>query len=259
MVERSIGIRGSLPVETITELAVAAETAGLHALWLNVTPRSEALAKAAAAQAATSRLRVGLGVIPVDREPATEIAAQAVRLGLDPARVLLGIGSGRAAHPVALIRDAIVALRDGGALPIAVGALGPRMRQLGAELGDAIVYNWLTPEAAASAAEDAAREAAAVGRPHPRTVLYLRTIVDPAARDALVEEAARYESFPGYAAHFARNGYRALDASLAAVDGLRIADGLAAYGETMDEIVIRAITVDDSAAAIRRVIEATAG
>ena len=259
MVERSIGVRGSLPTEVVTELAVAAESAGLHALWLNVTPRSEALAKAAAAQAATERLRIGLGVVPIDREPAGDVAVEAVRLGLDPARVLLGIGSGGAAHPVELVRAGIGVLRERCELPIAVGALGPRMRRLATELGDAVVYNWLTPEAARAVAADAVRDAADAGRPRPRTVLYLRTIVDPAARGALAEEAARYESFGGYAAHFERSGYRALDASLAAVDGLGVPDGIAPYDDDVDEIVIRAITTDDSAASIRRVIEATAG
>jgi len=259
VVLRSIGVRGALPTATIVELAAAAEAAGLAALWLNVASGAETLERAAAAQAATRRLGIGLGVVPVDREPAPTLAAEAVRLGLDPRRVTLGIGSGGASRPLSLLRDAIAGLRDGCELPIAVGALGPRMRRLGAELADGIVYNWLTPAAARAVREDAERDAAAAGRARPRTVLYLRTIVDREAVPALAEEAARYEGFGGYRAHFERNGYRALAAALDVSDGTPVAGATAAYGEAMDEIVHRAITADDSPSAILRVLDAVAG
>ena len=72
----SIGLAGGVPVQAIVETATAAERAGLRALWLNETPGVDALAGLAAA-AATERLLLGVGVVPLDRFPAAVLAAAA--------------------------------------------------------------------------------------------------------------------------------------------------------------------------------------
>jgi hypothetical protein len=73
---------------------------------------------------------------------------------------------------------------------------------------------------------------------------------------ALEQEAARYEGYPNYAANFARLGHGALDATIRGVDGAALASGIEAYAGAVDELVLRAITADDSAAAIRRLVDA---
>ncbi|MET0783994.1 MAG: LLM class flavin-dependent oxidoreductase, partial [Leifsonia flava] len=78
----SLGLAGVLDRAAIRELAVAAEAAGLHALWLNDTPDGEALAGLAAAAEVTDRLVLATGVIPFDRWPASVIAERVRDLSL---------------------------------------------------------------------------------------------------------------------------------------------------------------------------------
>ncbi len=200
----------------------------------------------------------GSGVVPVDQVSTAALAAEVEELGLPADRFLLGIGSGGAPHPVPLLRLAVDELKASCSVPIAVGALGPRVRRLAAEAADGIVLSWLTPEAARQARTDASAAAAEVARAAPRLVLYARTAVVAAARGALEEEAARYESYPAYRAHFERSGYRAMDAVIYATSPEDLGARISQYDEAVDELVARAITTDDSVAGIRAVVDAIA-
>ncbi|QEO10760.1 LLM class flavin-dependent oxidoreductase [Protaetiibacter larvae] len=252
----SLGLPGSLPLHTIREAAVAAESAGLHALWLNDTPGGDSLAGLAAAAGVTTGLQLATGVIPLDRLTASEIAGRVIELGLPRERLTLGVGSGAARHPVPLVAAGIVELEALLNVRVVLGALGPRMRRLGAERAHGLLLSWLTPETAAVARAEATAAAIEQGRRTvPRVVLYARTITEPAARPALETESARYESYPSYAANFARLGHGALAATIGAEPG-SLADGITAYAGAVDELVLRAITGDDSAAAIRRFVDA---
>lgn len=257
MSRHSLGIPGATPLAAVEELAAATEKAGLHALWLNVTPGADVLAKTAAAIAATRRLHVGLGVIPVDQQEPVAIAAEANRLDLPADRVTLGIGAGREPRPVPLLRSAIGTLRARTDIPIAVGALGPRARQLAAELADGLVFNWVTPRIAAVCAADAERDAARADRPTPHRIVYVRTVVDPAALPSLIAEAERYEAYPSYAAAFSRNGHRAIEAALQVTDARHLGERVQGYS-SMDEIVFRAIGPDDSVGSILHVLDVVA-
>ena len=79
----SIGVAGALGPAAIASIAVAVEAAGFHALWVNDTPGADSLAAIGAAAAATDRLVLATGVVPVDRRPAAEILAAARDLGAD--------------------------------------------------------------------------------------------------------------------------------------------------------------------------------
>ena len=75
------------------------------------------------------------------------------------------------------------------------------MRRLAAADADGVLLTWLTPAAAreqAAEARDAASDA--------RVVLYVRTAFDPAARQRMDVETARYSAIPSYAANFIRQG-----------------------------------------------------
>ena len=205
----SIGIAGSLPADTVRRIAPVVEAAGYRALWINDTPNGDALAGLAAAAEVTSTLGLATGVVALDRRSGAEIAARVRDLPRD--RVRIGIGSGGARHGLALIETAIGELRAGCDAPILVGALGPKTRALAAQVADGILFTWLTPAAAAQAMAQLRRDAE---RRAVEGVLYARTIATPVARPALEAEAARYASYPQYAANFARLGIDPLDTTI---------------------------------------------
>ncbi|QEO14803.1 LLM class flavin-dependent oxidoreductase [Agromyces intestinalis] len=247
----SLGLAGTTDVSLLRALAPRLERLGFRALWLNDVPRGDALAGLRAVAETTSRLGLATGVIPLDRRPADTLDLA----GLAVDRLVLGVGSGGARHPVALVREGIATLRERTDAPIVVGALGPRMRRLAATDGDGAVLTWLTAPAAAAAARELQADAAASARPaaqHPvRAVLYARTAVDDAARSELEAEAARYASYPNYAANFARLGIRAIDATVTDPPGLHDLD-------VVDEVVLRAITPNGTLAELEAFAERAA-
>ncbi|KRC61229.1 hypothetical protein ASE14_09950 [Agromyces sp. Root81] len=226
-------------------LAPRIERLGFHALWLNDVPGGDSLAGLRAAAGATSSLRLATGVIPLDRRPVDTLDLS----GLPQERTSVGIGSGRTAHPLALVEQGVARLRERSDAEIVVGALGPRMRRLAAEQADGALLNWLTPHTAAAATAELHETA---GDRPVRSVLYVRTVAEAAARAALDAEVERYEHVPTYAANFARLGIRPIDAT---IDGAR---DLAAYESTVDEIVLRAITPSGSRAELERFVDDTA-
>ncbi len=229
----SLGVAGALGPDAIARIAAAVEAAGFHALWVNDTPGGDSLAALAAAARTTERLVLATGVIPVDRRPADEILRGLADLPAE--RVVLGIGSGAArAGALALVRDAVARLREGGPSPILVGALGPRMRELAAADADGPLLSWLTPAIAAEQAAEAHGMA-----PGTHAALYVRTALDPAADDALARESAAYASYPRYAANFARLGIAVGDTVL---DAASVKARLPEYRAAVDEVVLRAIT-----------------
>ncbi|MRG59310.1 LLM class flavin-dependent oxidoreductase [Agromyces sp. CFH 90414] len=245
----SIGITGRVPEADVRALAPRVEALGFDALWVNDVPHGDSLAALRAAASVTSSLRLATGVVPLDRRPVASLEFA----GLPADRLTLGIGSGGAERPLALVREGLDELRTRTDAAIVVGALGPRMRRLAAERADGLLLNWLTPAAATEAMADLRRDAGTVrsGARRPRGILYVRTIADQAARPALEEEAARYAAVPAYAANFERQGVAAIDATLAT------ADGLAAY-DVVDELVLRAITPTGSLAELQRFVETVA-
>ncbi|GAA1508518.1 alkanesulfonate monooxygenase SsuD/methylene tetrahydromethanopterin reductase-like flavin-dependent oxidoreductase (luciferase family) [Agromyces terreus] len=254
----SIGLMGTTPADVLRRLAPRVEQLGFGALWLNDVPGGDSLTGLRATAEVTGSLRLATGVIPVDRRPAASLDLS----GLPPARTSLGIGSGAAAKPLGLVRDAVRALRERTSAEIVVGALGPRMRRMAAEESDGVLLNWLTPDAAGIAMRELDADAAAALRSGVRGVLYIRTIIEPAARAQLETEASKYGSFPSYAANFARLGFEAIDAT---IDD---AEGLAAYlrepagvdGERApDEIVLRAITPNSTLRELESFVEHAAG
>src|SRR5690606_21453834 len=154
-----------------------AEAAGLAELWLWEDCFLESgVASAAAVLAWTSRLRVGLGLLPVPLRNVALTAMEAATLErLFPGRLRLGVGHGvqewmaqagaRVESPMTLLREYVSALRrllageevttrgryvalDRVALdwppsppppPLLVGAVGPRTLRLAGELADGTI------------------------------------------------------------------------------------------------------------------------
>jgi alkanesulfonate monooxygenase SsuD/methylene tetrahydromethanopterin reductase-like flavin-dependent oxidoreductase (luciferase family) len=241
----SMGVAGTLGPDAIAEIAVAAEHAGLHALWVNDTPGGDSLAALRAAAAVTTRIGLATGVIPLDRHTPDEILAAAAEL--PAARLTLGVGSGQASGPVLdRVRASVARLKAGTSARVVVGALGPKMRALAAEAADGPLLSWLTPELAATQAAQAHAVA-----PTAHVALYVRTALEDGGMPRLRAETDRYARFPKYAANFARLQIAASATVISPAD----ADLVTAYRAAVDEVVLRAITESDDVDAYVRFAE----
>lgn len=174
----------TFPPEQLRPLAQAVEAAGLDELWVwEDCFKESGIASAAAALAWTSRVRVGIGLLPV---PLRNVAVTAMELAqlerMFPGRLIAGVGHGvqdwmdqvsvRVASPLTLLREHTEALRrllagervtvagryvrlTDVALdwppvtppPLMVGGSGPKSLALAAELGDGnLLTNALTDD-----------------------------------------------------------------------------------------------------------------
>jgi len=257
---RGFGVAGALDRKVIETLATEAEATGYAMFWLNDTPDGDGLAGLTRVATLTDSIRLGVGVIPVDRVAPAEIARRVASLGLPAARLTLGIGSGSAPGGLGRVRAAVVELREllDPMVTLAVGALGPKMTALGGEVADAVLLNWLTPDGARVAAGWVAEGAGRAGRPVPHVAAYVRVALGPAGGTRLRAESDRYAGYPSYAAHFARLGTAAFETAIAASDAIEVAAGLARYDGLADEVVIRAIAGGDNAVDYQTVLRAAA-
>ena len=211
------------------EVAHAAEAAGLDELWLwEDVYRQSAVAQAGALLAATRRLRVGLGVLPV---PLRNVVLTAMDVStlveMFPGRVVPGIGHGvqswmeeigvRAASPLSLLREHGTALRSllhGEAVtcagryvtlddarlvwppadppPLYVAGHGPRTLLVAGEVGDGVMLQLgVLPADVEEKVATARQGRAAAGRSEPLDVV-VYVGVDAALRSAGPEATAAH-------------------------------------------------------------------
>ena len=93
-------------------LAARCEHLGYHSLWSNDEPAASGLETLAHFAAAAPRLELGVGVLPLDRHQPARIATEIDRLGIDPARLWIGIGSGQLRPQIDPLRRAVAELRE---------------------------------------------------------------------------------------------------------------------------------------------------
>lgn len=254
---RGFGIAANVDHEVMKQVARAAEAAGFSSFWVNDTPGNDGLAGLAAAASVTSTINLGVGVIPLERRPATEIAGDVKRLDLPQDRLLLGIGSSSRKGGLAKIHDGADTLHDELTCKVIIAALGPNMCAMAGTAGDGVLFNWLLPawvDKSRTLVEDAAKEA---GKPEPLIASYVRAALLPAAGERLKSEAGRYTGVPSYAAHFERQGVPAEQTAVFGEDAATLQSQIAEYESRLDETVIRAITATDSADDILVLLEAT--
>lgn len=212
-----------VPPEQLRGVAVAADAAGLDELWLwEDCFWGGAVPACAAALAWTTRLRVGIGVLPAPlRSVATAAMDAAMLHRLFPDRVIIGVGHGlqswmrqngvAADSPMTLLREYLAALRallagervtaDGryahlddvalewppaAAPPVLAGAIGPRTLRLSGEAADGtILVAGTGPDGVRRARELIAEGQAAGGRGGAhRLVVYLEADGRDAAHTA---------------------------------------------------------------------------
>jgi alkanesulfonate monooxygenase SsuD/methylene tetrahydromethanopterin reductase-like flavin-dependent oxidoreductase (luciferase family) len=247
---RALGIDAGLDPGLARELAARCQGLGYHSLWSNDDPGGPGLETLAHFAAGAPGLELGVGVLPLQRyEPAT-IAADVERLGLDPARLWLGIGSGTLRPQIDPLRRAVEGLRE--LLPearVVVAAMRPRLCRLGGEIADGVLLNWMLPDGAARAREWVREAAAEAGRAPPVVASYVRVAVGPGAQDRLNAMESRYRTLtPGQVAHF-----EALDVPLgtvgvAAPEAAEVRTRLARYEPALDLTIARVLAEPDAAA-----------
>lgn len=235
---------GTAP-EIIQASAREAETLGYTSFWVNHPGSADGLAALAAGAAQTRRIELGIGVIPLHTRGPDSIAEGVKRQALPVVRLLLGVGS---ANPGALrrVREGVTTLRARLPVRLVAAALGPQMCRLGGEIADAVLLNWLTPAHARRSAEWVAAGAAAAGRPRPKLFAYVRTALGSLAREKLLAEGARYAGIPAYAASFARMGAAPVDTAIVARTPEDIPRALEQWEGAVDEVVLRAITGEET-------------
>lgn len=254
---RGFGVSALITPDFVQPLAQAAELEGFSTFWVNDVPGGNGLEQLARAQAVTSRMLLGVGVLPVDRWSCDTIIREIDRLRLDPERLVLGVGSGaRAVGALEATAAASLGLKAAGMPHVLVGALGPAMCELAGRDSDGVILNWLVPQAAPAMIQLVQAGAQAGGRTDPTFVAYVRTACHPAANEALRHEADSYQNYPAYARHFARMGVHAIDTI---INGMReeISARFYAFPIEVDEVVARAIAQDDSLAGYLAVLSAS--
>ena len=224
---------------------VRAEADGFSSAWnVHFSRGVDALAVLAAAGTRTSRIGLGVGIVPTyPRHPLALAQQAATTQALSGGRLTLGVGVSHrpviedlhgiayqrpAAHMreylsvlVPLLRDGSVRYRgefyrvDGGfvvpgtsPVPVLVGALSPLMVQVAGELADGVV-TWLAGPRSLSEQIIPRLQAAAGGGPAPRVVAALPVAVcadADLARRAADEVLSRYAGLEIYHRQFEREG-----------------------------------------------------
>jgi alkanesulfonate monooxygenase SsuD/methylene tetrahydromethanopterin reductase-like flavin-dependent oxidoreductase (luciferase family) len=177
--------RRNTPDENLCDcvrLVPLAERLGFESIWMSQVVDSEDAATALSAYAAvTSRVRLGVAVIPIHlRHPVSTIQMAATLDELSGGRFRLGLGAGseltvewilglKPGPPLAAMREYAGIVREGlgtgsvtfqghqftarwkysapprPQVPIMIGAMGPRMLELAGEIGDGVMLWMCTP------------------------------------------------------------------------------------------------------------------
>ena len=233
----ALGVARS-PSEVVSD-AVRAEEAGFQAAWCNHFSRHmDSLTMLAAAARATTRIELGVGVIPTyPRHPVALAQAAATVQELASGRLVLGVGVSHrvvieAMHGLdyssqlghlreyltvlgALLTDGYSSFRGDhyrvqaavqfpgtSPVPLIVGAVGPAMCRLGGELADG-VNTWMAgPRYIKEVVAPMAAEGAEVsGRSSPRVVAGIPVALDSdqdRAREVAASTFAMYGMLPNY-------------------------------------------------------------
>ncbi|HEX2090719.1 MAG TPA: LLM class flavin-dependent oxidoreductase [Actinomycetota bacterium] len=228
-------LRDPLPRHQLVQVVQTAEETGYSSVFVPEIAAREAFATLASLGSATSRIRLGTGVVTVQaRSPVTTAMGAATLQELSAGRFVLGLGAGTAPNPLRAVEEyagVVRALLSGqmvtherlGISDFALGlplerppqiwlaALGDRMISLGGRIADGVLLNWCTPERVARAREMINTSATEAGRtPSDVTVaVYVRSclgVEDGVAYEALRAAAAQYAAIPHYAKQLVQMG-----------------------------------------------------
>jgi alkanesulfonate monooxygenase SsuD/methylene tetrahydromethanopterin reductase-like flavin-dependent oxidoreductase (luciferase family) len=254
--ERGLGLAAAVPEEVVRAAALAVQDNGYHSFWLNNPPGTHALERLGEVARVAADIWLGVGVIPLANHRPGEIVQEVRRNDLPLSRFYLGIGSGGGPGGVERVREGIGAIRSELGCQLVVAAMGPRMCRLAGEAADGVLFNWLTPEYARRSTDWVREGAESAARPLPRLMAYVRVALGDAALLRLQREAGNYEAIPHYAAHFKRMGTPAMGTAITGATPQDIQQGLAGWDRIVDEVVVRAITANDTVEEVTQLLEA---
>jgi alkanesulfonate monooxygenase SsuD/methylene tetrahydromethanopterin reductase-like flavin-dependent oxidoreductase (luciferase family) len=244
---RGFGIAGALNHQIVSRLAPEAEAARFATFWANDTPNGDGLESLAAALSTTSSIRLGVGVIPIDRKPAAAIIEQAKRLGLPENRLTIGIGAGGLRKgSLSAVANAAGDLKQSLSARIVVGSLGPYMTQIGGMTADGVLLNWITSDGAGELGELARMAAREKGHSAPHVAAYIRVAMGDRAYARLAEEAVRYETYPQYKRHFESMRFSAIETAIFGTEPETLQSKLSAYEDYVEEAVVRAVCAEET-------------
>jgi len=235
------------------DLAARSAQLGYASLWSNDDPTAPGLETLAHFAAGAPSLDLGVGVLPLHRYSPTEIAADVDRLGLDPARLWVGIGSGQLHPQLDAVRRAVGELRN--LLPsgtrIAVAAMRPALCHLGGAIADGVLLNWMPPAPAAQARQWVHQGAEDADVAPPVTALYVRVAVGPGASQRLRADEGRYRTInEGHRRHFAALDVPLGSVGVAASARPGVLDGLQPYRSAVDLPIARVLADADTASLV---------
>jgi alkanesulfonate monooxygenase SsuD/methylene tetrahydromethanopterin reductase-like flavin-dependent oxidoreductase (luciferase family) len=257
---RGLGVTAGLDTGLARELAARCEQLGYHSLWSNDEPAARGLDTLAQFAAATARVQLGVGVLPLHRYEPAQIAAEVDRLGIDPARLWLGIGSGTLTPQIDALQRAVAELR--ALLPqanrVIVAAMRPRLCHLGGALADGVLLNWMLPGQAARARGWAREGATERGRTAPVVASYVRVALGPGASGRLRDEEGFYRTInEGHRRHFAAMDVAVGSVGIAASKRSDLLEALAPYHSVLDLPIVR-VLADADATLLSAVADAAA-
>jgi alkanesulfonate monooxygenase SsuD/methylene tetrahydromethanopterin reductase-like flavin-dependent oxidoreductase (luciferase family) len=259
-VRRGLAITAGLDAGLARDLAVRCDQLGYHSLWSNDEPASPGLETLAHFAAAATQLVLGVGALPLDRHQPVQIAAEIERLGLDPAKLWIGIGSGQLRSPIEIVQRAVAELREllPEATRIVVAAMRPRLCRLGGAIADGVLLNWMLPAQAALARQSVHEGADEAGRAAPVVASYVRVAVGSGSRQRLRDEEGYYRKVnEDHRRHFEAMGVQLGTVGVAASARPEVLEGLAPYHATLDLPIARVLAEHD-VTALRAVANAAA-
>ena len=240
--QRGFGVAAGLPAEVCGPLATTCEESGYAAIFANDHPGAKGLETLAEFAKVTDSIGLGVGVIALDRQSPAEIAADIDRLGLDPARLSIGLGAGFSEKPLTTMREMLPVIREElGGIRTVMAAMGPKMCALAGAEYDGAFFNWMTAGFAASARENVEAGAGEAGRETPPVFGYVRTAIGDDAETRLAKEESFYRDLhQGYRSHFERLGEPEGTVGVAAPDPEAAQRELATY-IALDVLVVRGL------------------
>lgn len=249
-IRRALGITAGLDAGLARDLAVRCAHLGYHSLWSNDEPAAPGLEMLAQFAAAAPQLELGVGVLPLDRHEPVRIAAEIDRLGLDPARLWIGIGSGQLRSPIEMVQRAVIELREllPEATRIVVAAMRARLCRVGGALADGVLLNWMLPAQAAEAFRWVQEGAAEAGRAAPVVASYVRVAVGAGSRQRLRDEERYYRTLnEGHRKHFEAMAVPLGSVGVAASTRSEVLEALEPYHSALDLPIARVLAEWDAA------------
>ena len=246
---RGLGVTAGLGARLARDLAVRCEHLGYHSLWSNDEPASPGLETLAHFAAAGTELELGVGILPLDRYQPDRIVADIDRLGLGPAKLWIGVGSGQLSSPIEIVQRAISELRE--LLPaetrIVVAAMRPRLCRLGGAIADGVLLNWMVPAQAARARRWVHEGSAEAGCAAPVVAAYVRVAVGSGSRQRLRDEEVAYRNInEDHRKHFEAMDVPLGSVGVAASARPEVLAGLALYQSALDLPIARVLADDDA-------------